>query len=963
MIAQRLFNLFVSRTDTYAVMLPPKPREEKAGYTRLEEALTVEVVDRHLRGEVTVGPYQLDTESRTKTLAFDIDPEHVEDPGAVARAIYQEAAKRLHPDGVVLEASRWPDPSYHIWVVFDPPIPAAVARWMGGRILEAVGNPKGVELFPKQDRIDPGGFGNFVKLPLGLHRAAGKWSRLLDPATMQPLPNEAILEVRPLTIPEKEIQRALSELERARATASKPGTVGISCRRVAKNLRPCFLRLMGREGLTHDERVALVNELEHQGYSLEEVKGLFHEHRSWNPNYDLDETEGQVESVYGHYGWFTRGELEGRGVCFEDCPRRGWVDCRAVPLSHINLAEEPDLAGRPVVIEAVVASTSIAYTIPKAFQAAIPKEDGDEEILHFSIKLDDPLSLKFVGVNEDVKYRRLLRIAGTQKARIREREWRTIYLLKVRPPVLTLERLGEKIIDERGFEYKAYDLYVVSDHQLTFEPSTLIRFIAKPLGSPKSQKTVLLAYQVEFPEEVRAYNVEKLLELKAKLDSLPSVEEKVNWILGEFEKFSGIVKRRNLALAGFLAFFSPIWISLDGDIQRGWCIIVFIGDTTTGKSETARKLIMLLDAGMMVTAETASQVGLTGTAVQIEKEGWWVDWGFLVLADRKLLALDGAHKLPISCHASLAEAERTGVVTIAKAAKNSAYARTRLIKIFNPVDKEADKFTTKPLNEFLYPCQSLATILDKTGIARVDIAAFSDSRDVEPEEVNKRLEERPDEHLLLFREAVRWAWSDIQFEFTDEAIEEILTSATELYKTFHTEEVPLVTIDMKWKLARASAALAALTLSTDDLKTVKVTGEHIKFIVEFLHEEYSRAGLNTLAQTTKYEVLELEDVASLLLGLTQDLKGAVSFETICGVLRGLVLKGRKTRDELMKEFGLAETNQLRPLIGALTSRELIKSGRGYYPKPKLIQAFTASNGFEGLTLERATQLVRAGGEG
>jgi len=54
---------------------------------------------------------------------------------------------------------------------------------------------------------------------------------------------------------------------------------------------------------------------------------------------------------------------------------------------------------------------------------------------------------------------------------------------------------------------------------------------------------------------------------------------------------------------------------------------------------------MLLKAGMLITAETASTVGLTGTATQIEKEGWFVDWGFLVLCDRKLLAIDGAHKL------------------------------------------------------------------------------------------------------------------------------------------------------------------------------------------------------------------------------------------------------------------------------------------------------------------------------
>src|SRR5208282_5222994 len=113
-----------------------------------------------------------------------------------------------------------------------------------------------------------------------------------------------------------------------------------------------------------------------------------------------------------------------------------------------------------------------------------------------------------------------------------------------------------------------------------------------------------------------------------------------------------------------------------------------------------------------ITAETASSVGLTGTATQVDREGWFVEWGFLVLADRKLLAVDGVQKLSKSQWAVLAESERSGVVTIVKAAKGTAYARARQIKIGNPVNLESDKYSTKPLREFFYPIQGLPTILD-----------------------------------------------------------------------------------------------------------------------------------------------------------------------------------------------------------------------------------------------------------
>lgn len=94
------------------------------------------------------------------------------------------------------------------------------------------------------------------------------------------------------------------------------------------NLRPCFKRLMEKQELGHNERVALVNELEHQGFSIEDVKEIFHRNRAWEPGYKPETTEKQIESVYGHYGHFTKGELQERKICFEECERFDWADCR-----------------------------------------------------------------------------------------------------------------------------------------------------------------------------------------------------------------------------------------------------------------------------------------------------------------------------------------------------------------------------------------------------------------------------------------------------------------------------------------------------------------------------------------------------------------------------------------------------------------------------------------------------------
>jgi len=98
------------------------------------------------------------------------------------------------------------------------------------------------------------------------------------------------------------------------------------------HVRPCFLKLMEKAELTHDQRVALVNELEHQGYSKKDVMQIFHENKSWESEYSEEKTDQQVESVFGKYGHFTRGELQTRAVCVgEECERFKWTDCRASP--------------------------------------------------------------------------------------------------------------------------------------------------------------------------------------------------------------------------------------------------------------------------------------------------------------------------------------------------------------------------------------------------------------------------------------------------------------------------------------------------------------------------------------------------------------------------------------------------------------------------------------------------------
>lgn len=206
------FSFFVNRTDTYA------RQNEDGTYTRIEHPLTKYISSRHLAG-ITIGAYQLNIENYVKNLCFDLDPEFLEDPQATARTILDECmskptpeAPRFYRENMLLEASRFPDPSYHIWVLFDPMVPAKVARWLGLKILEHANlNPKKIEVFPKQEELTKGRpYGNFVKLPLGFHRVEKKWSHFLDFYSFEPLPPTCLFNVKGVSFSERDVERILA---------------------------------------------------------------------------------------------------------------------------------------------------------------------------------------------------------------------------------------------------------------------------------------------------------------------------------------------------------------------------------------------------------------------------------------------------------------------------------------------------------------------------------------------------------------------------------------------------------------------------------------------------------------------------------------------------------------------------------------------------------------------------------
>jgi hypothetical protein len=153
-LAQR----FVQRWDLHAHQL------DDGSYVCVHEHLNVGHLFAHLRGEITLGAYLLNQESRARFVAFGADSERSwEHVGHLARVLADENVpaylEKSHRGG-------------HLWLFLAQAVAGREARAFGQGLL-AAHQVEGVELYPKQDRLADGP-GSLIRMPFGVHRLTGQ---------------------------------------------------------------------------------------------------------------------------------------------------------------------------------------------------------------------------------------------------------------------------------------------------------------------------------------------------------------------------------------------------------------------------------------------------------------------------------------------------------------------------------------------------------------------------------------------------------------------------------------------------------------------------------------------------------------------------------------------------------------------------------------------------------------------
>jgi hypothetical protein len=161
--------LFVGRSDAFA------EQQEDGSYRPIRRPMTREDYIAHGKGLHTYGIYTVKPASEpyqngkfvTKLIVFDIDSGDPNDRWDIESVLDGWEIDYLSEDSG--------NKGWHVWVFFEHWAPASHAYLAGRAVLQRAG--VSCEVYPKQQHVVD--LGNLIKLPMGIHRVTGNWSRFL----------------------------------------------------------------------------------------------------------------------------------------------------------------------------------------------------------------------------------------------------------------------------------------------------------------------------------------------------------------------------------------------------------------------------------------------------------------------------------------------------------------------------------------------------------------------------------------------------------------------------------------------------------------------------------------------------------------------------------------------------------------------------------------------------------------
>jgi len=863
-------------------------------YKLMDSPLTDDLLRFHVEGKMTLA-VPLVAGTKTKVLCIDFDAKSLAkdlsffDPTRGIAALPRPLAHAL--EVAINEVSRRGIQPFvefsgykgaHLYVFCPDGVEARHARMVGNEIVSAVKRTISeesrrvvdIEVFPKQDRVEPGARGNCIKLPAGKHLVTGRRNVLFRPEGWhgsQPIEHD---ESQAALIAEASaancgpgLVRWAGEIEARQPAQKKSLAVLPDAARPGE--RPpailkapaCIQRMWAgvKDGDRDECCYTVLAYLRRNGASRDAGLAAI---LDWNTRNlpPLDEAQIQEKinrvwaNTYSPYRCndtpFISAFCDPKG-CLHALRLLPWQKVPALPI-HISDLGNGALVGVKVSVDVMVAGTGSVYYVPCAYDESCNEEEknrcsgcpGGLRSVHLGIR--DRRLLAMIGINDERVIGQLKPCGNCRVSNLGERTGVTPMIVA---PIARQIRENERgeLVDEKGHDWKRVGAY------LTARASTLegrrVRLTGTVEAHPANQQATLLVSEIEpLMEDVDQFRltpevIKEFAVLRTEIISREAVEQKLDEIAWQVQAHVTRIwgsHHRKIHQLILLCLHSALRITFDGMSDlRGYVEIAIVGDSGVAKTKTCERIVDELNLGSLVPGSTSNRVGLLYSLDSHVGEERILVWGVLPMSDRTLLIIDEGQAVPPEQWEQMSSARQQGRVEVRRSLQGEHPSRVRLIVLANP-SKE------RTLADFPIGARAL-DFMRPADIRRFDGAAIISQDSTAPAEINKSLGERelPERWLTTetLRSSVLWAWSrkidDVVF--SPETVAAIHEQANTMIERFGgARSVPLVSNDQRDKLARLSASVAALTHNTDEAhEKVLVQPAHVEVAADLLTALYS----------------------------------------------------------------------------------------------------------------------------
>lgn len=531
---------------------------------------------------------------------------------------------------------------------------------------------------------------------------------------------------------------------------------------------------------------------------------------------------------------------------------------RPIPESgkKVSLTESMSEGNQNEVLELLVSVAGRQqepYTAPKIIEATcdmskgaactvcpVAAKNGSRTV---EIRADNEALFRFVDSTEDRRKKLLRELVGARCSDRVEFDVPEDYHIE---EILVQPSIDDRRDNESQTPQKR-TLFSVGSHNSPVNEKR--RVVGRNTVDPKTGKLRFMIWKSDQVEldidnfQMSEDEAEELAELFNPEPGQTSLEKCLAIAEDMAENVTHIYGRGILHVAYDLVWHSVLSFNVNGlNVEKGWLEMLVIGDTRTGKSEIAKSLINHYNSGQLLSCEGMSFPGIVGGVQQIDNR-WHMTWGAVPMNDRRLVVLDEVSGLKEkNIIEQMSSIRSSGIAQITKIQSEETSARTRLIWIGNPAD--GSSLADNP-DLGIHAMRTLVPANED--IARFDFVTAAQKGEVADDIINAGFNESVDPAYSseASERLIKWVWSlsRDQIYVSKEAATAAIAAASDLGSRYVSDPPLIQSENVRYKVLRIAAALAARTFSRDKRGRLAVKSEHVKSAVAFLDMVYSQESI------------------------------------------------------------------------------------------------------------------------